>query len=432
MRRNMRIFALVALVAVSAFGQDRSLWRTAADVREGSAGTIVGTVVDVDEARGRLQVQPDEDRYQRLTVMTDSVSTQYNGFGGMINDAPEIYRGSKGFANIREGDRLQIAGAGRATAVVMADQITLLGRQVEASQVGVGETRTGTSISTPTATSTVPATVAENAGFAEGTVRQVNAADGRLVIQTPQRRMITVRANRSTPVYYRGEVYRINNLEIGDYVRVEADARGASADEVTARSIEVTQSVQESSSRPADQRLTTVVGRVTRVERTADIIRVDTGRADVRVDMVRAVDSTGRRLRAADLEVGDRVDITGSYSSNSDVFLASTVRFEEGSVVRDRDEDEGEDEDREDREPPDYVTVTISGTVTESLRTSPTLVIRDRAGRTVELYVTEDFIYRTKAGGYATADKLNNGDAVLVKAFRDEDENLIAQSIRIR
>ena len=94
--------------------------------------------------------------------------------------------------------------------------------------------------------------------------------------------------------------------------------------------------------------------------------------------------------------------------------------------VNDRDDDR-------DREPADYVTATMSGTVTESLDTSPTLIVKDRAtGRTVEIFVTEDFIYRTKAGSYATADKLKNGDSLLIKAFRDEDGNLIAQTIRIR
>ena len=230
-------------------------------------------------------------------------------------------------------------------------------------------------------------------------------------------------------------MYRLANLEVGDYIRVEADARNGSTDDITARTIEVTRSVQETPGETStDRRLTNVVGRVTRVEPTADMVRVNTGRADVRVDMVRAIDSTGRRLRARDLKVGDRVDITGSYSSNSEVFIASTVRFEEGGVFDPNpDADDRDDNDDGDREPADYVTTSMSGTVTESLETSPTLMVKDRTtGRTVEIYVTEDFIYRTKAGTYAAADKLKNGDPVLIKAFRDEDGNLIAQTIRIR
>jgi hypothetical protein len=37
------------------------------------------------------------------------------------------------------------------------------------------------------------------------------------VIQTTQRRMIT--AYRNTPVVYRGETYRVSNLEVGDHPR---------------------------------------------------------------------------------------------------------------------------------------------------------------------------------------------------------------------
>ncbi|HEX6178136.1 MAG TPA: hypothetical protein VF057_07245 [Thermoanaerobaculia bacterium] len=432
MKRNVCLTALLCLLAVSATGQDRSTWRTAADVREGATGTIVGTVADVEEARSRVHIQPDDDSYQRLTVVSDSVTTQYFGFGGVINGQPEIFRGSQGLSNIRVGDRIEVRGVGRAGYVLAAEQVRLLGRAVEAGSVGVGSTRPSTSVSTPT--NTIPSTRATTtAGHAEGTVRQVNASDGRIVIQTPQRRMITINANRSTPVYYRGEVYRINNLEVGDVIRVEPEPRSAAADEITARSIEVTQSVQESTSdRPADQRLTAVIGRVSRVESSANMIRVDSGREEVRVDLIRATDAAGRRVRAADLRVGDTVDITGSYSGNSDVFLASTIRFSSepvppGSEIIVRDDDE------EDREIGDFVIVNFSGTITESLQTSPVLVVRDRAsGTSMQVLVTDDFVIRNRTGGYAAASTLNVGDSILIKAYRDEGDNLIAQTIRLR
>ncbi|HVS30460.1 MAG TPA: DUF5666 domain-containing protein [Thermoanaerobaculia bacterium] len=415
---------------MSAFGQSRTVYRTAADIRQGSAGSISGTVVDVDEARRQLQLEPDENPAQRVTVMSDSVSTVYYGFGGIINDAPEIFKGSSGFANVRVGDRLDVRGTGRANFVLMAEQMTLLGRAVEASQVGIGTTRGPTSVSTPTATQTTRST--GSAGFAEGTIRQINPNAGRMVIQTAQRRMITVRATRTTPVYYRGEIYRIDNLEVGDRIRVEANERDAAAGDISARVIDVVQSVQESSALPNDRRVTSLAGRVTRVERAADTIGVDTGRGEVRVDMSRAADATGRGIRASDLRVGDQVDISGSYDgSGSEIFLASTVRFGTGDVFTDRTDstvtvDEG-------YERGDYAVFSLSGTVTESLQTSPVLVIRDRAsGRNVEIFVTDDFVYRTKTGGYATADRLAVGEAVLIKAFRDEDNNLIAQTIRMR
>ena len=432
MRRNISVLTVSLILAVSAFGQSRTVYRTAADIREGSAGSISGTVVDVDAARRQLSLEPDENPAQRVTVLTDSVSTVYYGFGGVINDAPEIFKGSSGFANVRVGDRLDVRGNGRSNAVLMAEQMTLLGRPVEASQVGIGTTRTPTSVSTPTATQTTRSPV--SGGFAEGTIRQINPSEGRIVIQTAERRMITVRATRTTPVYYRNEVYRIDNLEVGDRIRVEANARDAAADDISARVIDVVQSVQDSvSALPNGRSVTSLTGRVTRVDRSADTVRVETGRGEVRIDMSRAADATGRAIHASDLRAGDQVDISGSYDgSASDIFLASTVRFGTGDVFTDRTDSTIVVEDDREYERGDYVVFSLSGTVSESLQTSPVLVIRDRAtGRNVEVFVTDDFVFRTSAGAYATANRLAVGDAVLIKAFRDEDNNLIAQTIRI-
>ncbi len=57
---------------------------------------------------------------------------------------------------------------------------------------------------------------------------------------------------------------------------------------------------------------------------------------------------------------------------------------------------------------------------------------RDRSGRIIPVYVSDDFVVRTKSGGYTTADHLNANDSVLVKAYRDSDGNYIAQTIRMR
>jgi len=130
--------------------------------------------------------------------------------------------------------------------------------------------------------------------------------------------------------------------------------------------------------------------------------------------------------------LGDRVDISGSYGSNSQVFSATTVRFNEDVFSPAPDSSQ----------PPttggagsgaDLVTVSVSGTVTETLQNAPTLSIRDRtSGRVITLYVTDDFAVRTKSGSYTTADHLNVNDGVLVKAYRDADGNYIAQTIRMR
>jgi hypothetical protein len=405
-------------------GQSRTQWRTGADISEGARGSIVGTAVEVSDARRELTLEADDDRYQQIRVQTDTVGTQYNGFGGVINGAPEIFVGSTGFANIRVGDRLEIRGTGRGTAHVMADYVTLLGRTVEAPQTGVGQTRPAESMDRPQ----TPSTTADVYGRVEGVIRQINPNDNRIVIETSRREMLTIRTTSSTPVHYEGEVYQVRNLEVGDRVRIEPTGSTGTSREIRARSIEVTESVQDSGTDP-ERSVSSISGRVTRVDRSADMIRIDTGRSEIRVDMGRAVDSTNQRMRAADLKVGDRVDVTGTYSSSADLFLASTVRFGELPTAPGP---EGE-EDEEDYEIGDYATVTISGTISESLQSSPTLVLRDRNnGKTTYVFVTEDFIYRTKSGTYATADKLNAGDAVLIKAFRDEDGNLIAQTIRMR
>ena len=426
MKRNLWFTATLLILAVSAYGQDRTLWRTAADVREGIRGTIVGTVVDTSESQRQLTLTAEDDRYSRITVVTDSVSTQYNGFGTVINDSPEIFKGSRGFANIRLNDRIEVRGTGRAAGSVMADQITLLGRAVAAPQTGVGETRPGTSVSTPSQT---PSATADVFGRVEGVIRQINLNDNRLVVETDRREIFNIRTSSTTPVYYRGDVYQVRNLEIGDRIRVESDDSTLGGREIRARAIDVVRSVDEGGTTTPDRRVTSISGTVTRVDRPSNTIRLDTGRDEVRVDLSRAGDAAGRSVRASDVVIGDRLEISGSYS-NSDLFLATTVRFGSASTTPLPPTD---DDEEDDQELGDFVTVTLSGTVVESLADSATLGVRDRAtGRTLQVFVADDFVIRTKTGGYSTADKLNVNDAVMIKAYRDEDNNYIAQTIRIR
>jgi hypothetical protein len=318
----------------------------------------------------------------------------------------------------------RLRGVGRGAGVIRADQVTLLGRTISAPQTGVGDTRSPSiGISTPTVGST-----ANVYGRVEGVIRQVNPTDNRIVVETDRREIFNIRTSNSTPVTYHGDTYQVSNLEVGDRVRIDSDGSTTTDREIRARSIEVTQSVQEG----AGARVSSVAGRVTRIDRTADVARVDTGRGEVRVDMSRAYDSTGRRVRAADLQVGDRVDISGSYGSNSQVFSATTVRFNEDvfSPAPNSNEPPPRDGSGSGAE---LVTVSVSGTVTETLQNAPTLSIRDRmSGRVITLYVTDDFAVRTKSGSYTTADHLNVNDGVLVKAYRDADGNYIAQTIRMR
>src|SRR5512142_186564 len=135
------IFLIAALAALPAFAQYSNTWQSAADIIEGVQGSMTGTVTDVDEAQNRFLMAPDNERNGQVQVVTDSVSTQYNGFGDVINGKPEIYTGGRGFSNVRVGDRLDVRGVGRSSGSIRADFITLVGRSVAAPQVGVGDTR---------------------------------------------------------------------------------------------------------------------------------------------------------------------------------------------------------------------------------------------------------------------------------------------------
>jgi hypothetical protein len=414
MTRTLRfsaICALFALMAVSSFSQN---------------GPLIGTVIDVDQGRNRIQIELDSQAASRVTIDTDAVSTVYSGFGTAIAGKPEIFTGSAGLSNVRLGDRIEVRGPFKSQGVYGADHITLLGRQVAAGSVGVGQTRMPTSATTVTDDrSGLPAD--ENARSIEGTIRQINLGDGRLVIQTPQRRMLNVRTYSNTPVYYRGDTFRVSNLEIGDRIRVESDTRESQSDEVSARSIEVVASVQDAgTTTPNGSLVTMLAGRVTRVEPGLDYVYLDDGRnAEVRVDMRQATDANREVIRARDLKAGDRVEISGSYNRTGDMFLASTVRFAAGSPAR------GPDGSQNDVE--GLSLVSITGTITETLEDGPTLSVRDRdKNRLVRVWATESFVVRTKGGSYVRAETLKVNDTVVIEAFRDSGGTHIAQSIRLR
>ena len=428
MNKFRAIFAIVAAVTVAAFGQDRNPWRTSGDIVEGARGSAVGTVAELLPGRNRIIITPDDSPSDRITIDADAVSTQYNGFGGTINGAPEIFVGSPGFANIREGDRVEVRGTGSSNDVIRAERITLLGRRVAAPATGVGQTRTPTSVSTPTAGGTTPSTAPDRIGRFDGIVRQVNATEGRIVVETDRREILTVRTVASTPVVYQGNTYRVSSLEVGDRIRVEPETGTVtSGGEVRARTITVTASVQETSGMPSRE-VGGLSGRVTRVERSADQIRVDTGRGQVvRVDLSHATDGSGVPIHARDVQAGDQVSMTGTYSN--DVYVATTVRFANG-------EQPGTIEVRPGTAAPntfDLGLVTVYATVQTTLANGPQLVLHDtQSGNRVRVYATDDLVIRTKSGGYTTADRLREGDAVVIKAYRDADGNLIAQTIRMR
>lgn len=421
------VFVFAVLTSVAVFGQDRNVWRSSADVQEGGRGSITGTVADTITGRNRIIITPDDALSDQVTVDTDSVSTQYNGFGGTINGAPEIFVGSSGFNNLRTGDRVEVRGTGTGGNIVRAERVTLLGRPVEAPQTGVGQTRSPTSVSTPTASGTRPSSDPRRVGRVEGVLQQVNTDGGRLVIVTDQREVLTVRTPQGTPVRYHGDTFRISNLEVGDRVRIEVES-GPTGTDVRARSIEVTQSAQESGSQ--SNGVGALSGRVTRVDRTNNALQVDTGHGSVQVDLRTAADPEGKPVRARDVQAGDQVDLSGSYTGST--FVATTLRLiDDGTATRTPAPSAGQASPRSYGE---LGVVTIYGTVSRTLADSPQLALRDSQndGRTIRVYALDDLPIRTKAGLWSTAAQLRVMDSVVVKAYRDGEGNYIAQTIRIR
>ena len=430
MRRIRAIFVFAALFAVAAFGQDRTVWRTSADVQEGGRGGITGTVADTQAGRNRMIVTPDDALSDQVTIDTDAVSTQYNGFGGTINGSPEIFVGSNGFNNVRVGDRVEIRGTATGGNIVRAERVTLLGRAVDAPQTGIGQTRTPTSISTPTASGTTPSSAPDRIGRVEGVVQQINAEEGRLVIVTDRREILTIRTPQGTAVRYRGDSYRISNLEVGDRIRVEPDGGGAvNGTEVRARSIEVTKSAQEAGS--SSRGVGALTGRVMRVDRTNNVVHVDSGRGTIAVDLRSATDPTGKPVRARDVQAGDHIELSGSYSGST--FVASTIRFtdDNGTTIT---PGPSTTPAPSSGSAGDLGVVTIYGTVTQTLADGPQLVLHDtqNGGRAIRVYALDDLLVRTRTGTYSTAMQLRVSDSLVIKAYRDGDGNYIAQTIRIR
>jgi len=191
----------------------------------------------------------------------------------------------------------------------------------------------------------------------------------------------------------------------------------------------VMQSVQETGGN-STRAIGNLTGRVTRVDRANNRVTVDSGRGPVTVDLSNAADSTGRAVRARDVMAGDHVDITGAYTN--DVFNATVVRWTDDTGAP------ATSSASTPATPPpaatgyELGTVTIYGTVTQTLKNSPRLIIRDSAGNLVRIYAVEDLVVKTRTGGYSTADRLTEGESVAIRAYRDADGNFIAQTVRLR
>ncbi|HUF18352.1 MAG TPA: DUF5666 domain-containing protein [Thermoanaerobaculia bacterium] len=393
-------FFAVAFLSSSLFGQTRPAWQLASDVRVGERGSLVGTVTQVNSSGASFLLAPDaETTGKTVRVTTEAVTTRYYGFGA----GAEVLSGSVGFNSIRTGDRLQVTGIGRSGGTLSSTDVMLLGRQIS-----------------PTS----PATTSGQSF--EGVVRQITQAENRLVIETTDRRLLTVYGTESTPVYYRGEVYRIRNIEVGDRIRVQVES--SLSDGVRARIIDVIADVNLSD---GGRTLTSVSGRVTGIDTRAQTLRIDAGTREVRVDTRNARDPEGRAFRLTDLKVGDSIEVNGTFDA-ADNFRASTIRLGTGSGPVG-----GSTLPTSPTSPAAggrvFETLVIYGTVQRALGSVENVQVRDTdSGRDLEVHLVGDFVVRLVNGSYVTADQLAVGTRVVIQAFRDRDGQYIAQTIRTR
>lgn len=407
---------MIAVVLVSgslsAFGQSRVSWSTSNDIRQGVRGSIIGSVTAVDSVRSRIEVVADSDRASEIIrVNADPVSSRYVGFGTTSATQNTVYTGANGFTRVRVGDRVDIRGIGATDSMINAEEVVLLGRSLS-SNSGTNSSRTSIS----------------------GTVRQITPSTSRITLETDNREMLTIFGTSSTPVYFEGTTYKIANIEVGDRVKVEIDSE--SRDGIRPRSIDVLQSVSDPvSGRSNDRTVTSLTGRVTRIDAKGQIIRLDTGRSpEARIDTRTANDASGKRFRLTDLQVGDRLTVSGQYDSN-DLFRADTIRFSSSSGdVFNNDDDNDRDDDRDSNDTEGLSRVVIYANVDKPVGESGMLSLRDTSNnnRQVNVYVDDDFIVRTKAGTYITADQLKANDKIVVKVFRDSSGRNFAQTIRMR
>jgi hypothetical protein len=261
----------------------------------------------------------------------------------------------------------------------------------------------------------------------QGTVRSISRTDNRIVIENDARQLYTVVGSDSTPVYFEGATYRISNIEEGDTIRVEVDT--TSRNEVRARWIDVIASVSHGGDGQSGTRtVTSVIGKVISVDSRARTLRLNDERGrEVRVDLVRAEDVNGRPVRATDIQRGDRIEVTGRW--NGDVLEAETVRIGDITPAPPRGDTR---DDVFDRGRVDLELVVLYGTVDTELDDSILQVRDDDERKVVRVWADEDLVVRTRTGEYIAAQQLRERDRVVIRAFRDRDGNLIAQTIRLR
>lgn len=395
---------LLVVTAVSAFAQPRPTWRTSQDIRSGQSGSMTGTITRLDT--GGFQLASDEESATTAARVETTSSTRYAGLGV---DATRTETGSEGFRQLRVGDRVTVSGTGGSAATIRANSVTLIGRAIESRASGGG--------------------ILDTNRFLEGKVADIRAADQSFVLEGDTGSRTTIVGTRETPVTYRGETARISNLERGDRVRVEIDAR-LSSGEIRARRIEVLEDSTPDDEISGIRSQNYLTGRVTRVESGSSRFTLAADRASqVRIEAGRAEDGSGRAFRVASLQVGDRVRIWGEYTGEQ-TFRAERIEF--GSADDVYEDDEFRDRGEEDFE--GFSTVVFYGTVEKNPPNEDKITIRDRdADRDIEIVADEEFVVLRDSGTtFLRAAQLRPGDRVVVKAFRDRAGKYVAQTIRLQ
>lgn len=376
-------------------------WGSAAEVDLNERGTITGTVESV--GGDSFEILPDSGRGTTIRV-TSAATTRFTRFGA----EGESVSGSAGLNFMRAGDRVRVEGVGIVGPAVRAETVALIGRPAAAPGTAPSET-----ILT-----------------VEGVIDSILPADQSFTLRGDDGQTWTIVGTDATPVIFKGEKYRLQNLETGDRVRVDVDSRLTSG-ELRAGRIEVLVDAtpDEEAPLPSIAAGNFLTGRVGRIEaRGARFVFRSDRAGEVMIDAGRAVNAAKQPFRIQDIQVGDRLRIWGEYTGQRR-FRAD--RIEPGTAA-----DAQATEQFRDRGQEPYLgfsPVIFYGTVERNPPNEDRLTIRDRdARRSIEIVVDEEFVVLRTDETYLRASQLRQGDDVVIKAFRDPRGEYIAQTIRLQ
>lgn len=377
MRTLLSTTALVLLLQPSAHAQES--WTAPTDIQAGERGSATLVVDRIDTTDRRISGSF-ADTDGTLTARVSS-NTTFRGFADEPSGGLTV--GFGGLGSVMVGDRLRVLGTGVSTGVMQAEDIRLAGRAV---------------------TTTPPA--AAQPAVLEGTVRSVSRTENRFAVETAGRDVWTVVGDADTGVIYEGRTYGIGNLEAGDGVRVTVSAWDGNT--AIASQVEVLRDARASEVGT----LTTVSGRITGTRSSARRATLETVRGDlVDLDLTGATDELGRRFSAADLSIGDEVDVSGRSGADGS-FRVSLVRTQgaAGGTLQPFD---------------------LIATIGSAPGTGGLLQLEDSQGVRSQVTVHPDQPVRFRPGRWFRASELQPGDRVRVRGLRAGTGELVAQVIEI-